>query len=56
MENDRTAVIIIGSEQYELILTTKATKEISKRYGGIENLGDRLMHQTRNHQVWDYLF
>lgn len=26
-----------------LILTTRATKEIAKRYGGLENLGDRLM-------------
>jgi len=23
-----------------LILTTKATKEIAKRYGGLENLGE----------------
>ncbi|MEG0168133.1 MAG: hypothetical protein RR709_09760, partial [Ruthenibacterium sp.] len=26
-----------------LILTTYATKEIAKRYGGLENLGDKLM-------------
>lgn len=43
MENERSAVIKIGDEKYELILTTKATKAIAGRYGGLENLGDRLM-------------
>jgi len=41
--NDRCAVITIGGEQHELLLTTRATKEIAGRYGGLENLGDRLM-------------
>lgn len=41
--NDRSAVITIGGEKHELLLTTKATKEIAGRYGGLENLGDRLM-------------
>lgn len=43
MENERSAIIKIGSEDYELILTTKATKAIAGRYGGLENLGERLM-------------
>lgn len=43
MENERTAVIKIGGKQYELILTTRATKEIARRYGGLENLGEKLM-------------
>ena len=43
MENDRSSVISIGGEDYELILTTRATKEIAGRYGGLENLGDKLM-------------
>jgi len=43
MENERSAVIKIGDEEYELILTTKATKAIAGRYGGLENLGERLM-------------
>ena len=42
-DNERSAEISIGGVQYQLILTTKATKEISKRYGGLENLGDKLM-------------
>ncbi len=41
--NDRAATIQIGGESYELLLTTKATKEIAGRYGGLENLGSKLM-------------
>jgi hypothetical protein len=43
MDNERSAVIKIGDADYELVLTTKATKEIAKRYGGLENLGEKLM-------------
>ena len=43
MANDRSAIIMIGEKEYELLLTTKATKEIAGRYGGLENLGDKLM-------------
>ena len=43
MDNERTAVITIGDEEYTLLLTTKATKEIAGRYGGLENLGETLM-------------
>lgn len=35
--------IQVGEKEYELLLTTKATKEIAGRYGGLENLGDKLM-------------
>jgi hypothetical protein len=41
--NERAATITIGGTEHELILTTKATKEIAKRYGGLENLGDKLI-------------
>lgn len=43
MENERSTLISIGGEEYHLILTTKATKEIAKRYGGLEDLGEKLM-------------
>lgn len=43
MDNERSAVVNIGGEEYRLILTTKATKEIAARYGGLENLGTKLM-------------
>ncbi|MEK3992294.1 MULTISPECIES: hypothetical protein [Robertmurraya] len=41
---ERSAVIEVGGLEYKLILTTKATKEIAKRYGGLENLGTKLMN------------
>ena len=40
---ERSSKITIGGEEYELVLSTKATKEIAGRYGGLENLGDNLM-------------
>lgn len=43
MDNERNAVITIGGKDYELILTTRATKAIANRYGGLENLGEKLM-------------
>ena len=43
MNTERTSTIMIGDEEYTLLLTTKATKEIAGRYGGLENLGDKLM-------------
>jgi len=43
MADERSAVIKIGGQDYELILTTRATKEIAKRYGGLSNLGEKLM-------------
>ena len=42
--DERSTVIKIGGEEFKLILTTKATKEIAKRYGGLENLGTKLMN------------
>ena len=47
MADERSANITIGGETYELLLTTGATKEIAARYGGLDNLGDRLM-KTEN--------
>ena len=43
MDKERSAIINIGGDEYTLLLTTKATKEIAGRYGGLENLGDKLM-------------
>ncbi|QNO17878.1 hypothetical protein [Caproicibacterium amylolyticum] len=40
---DKSAIIAVGGEQYQLVLTTRATKEIAKRYGGLEDLGEKLM-------------
>ena len=43
MDNKRSAMISISGQEYELILTTRATKEIAGRYGGLENLGEKLL-------------
>ena len=42
-QNERSAAIKIGGEDFDLVLTTRATKEVAKRYGGLENLGEKLM-------------
>ncbi len=57
MDKERSAMINIGGQEYELILTTKATKEIAGRYGGLENLGEKLMKSENfemalNEIVW----
>ena len=55
--SDRGAMITLCGKQYELILTTKATKEINRRYGGLGKLGDRLskaetFEETIDELVW----
>jgi len=41
--DERSAIITVGGAEYELILSTRATKEIAKRYGGLEDLGEKLL-------------
>ncbi|MDF2645348.1 MAG: hypothetical protein K0Q73_1153 [Paenibacillus sp.] len=43
MDLERSAEIKISGESYVLTLTTRATKEIARRYGGLENLGEKLL-------------
>jgi hypothetical protein len=43
MDTERSVAITVGGKEYELVLTTKATREIAKRYGGLESLGETLM-------------
>ena len=47
---DRSTTINVGGTEFKMILTTKATKEIAKRYGGLENLGEKLM-KTENFEL-----
>lgn len=54
---DRSQVITIGGVEHKLILTTKATKDITKRYGGLEKLGDKLlknatMEESLGEVIW----
>ena len=41
MDKERSAIINIGGDEYLLLLTTKATKEIAGRYGGLWNFVDK---------------
>lgn len=36
MPNSRSAKIKVSEMEYELLLTTRATKEIAARYGGLD--------------------
>jgi len=42
VDSERSAYITLGDTEYQLILTTLATKSIARRYGGLENLGEKL--------------
>ena len=50
VSEERSTIIDIGGTEFKMVLTTKATKEIAKRYGGLENLGDKLM-KTENFEL-----
>ena len=50
---DRGSIIKIGENEYELLLTTRATKETAKRYGGLENHCDRLMKRENFEKALD---
>ncbi len=43
MDKERSAIITVGGAEYALILTTRATKEIASRFGGLEQIGEKLM-------------
>jgi hypothetical protein len=43
MNNERSAAISIGGVEHQMVLTTRATKEIAMRYGGLADLGEKLM-------------
>ena len=53
IENERSALIVIGDTEYTLMLTTRATKEIGKRYGGLSNLGEKLMNSENIEMALD---
>ena len=55
MANERSATITIGGKEYELLLTTRATKEIAKRYGGLSNLGEKLAQSENFEEALDEL-
>ena len=57
VEPGRSATVSIGGEDYELVLTTKATRLIAERYGGLEHLGNALetsdnLGKTLGEVIW----
>ncbi len=50
MHEEYMTRIKVGDKEYELLLTTRATKDIAGRYGGLESLGDKLM-KTENFEM-----
>jgi hypothetical protein len=55
MQDERSAIINLSGMEFTLILTTRATKEIGKRYGGLENLGEKLMKSENFEMALDEL-
>ena len=53
--DERTATVNIGGQKYEMLLTTRATKAIAGRYGGLENLGEKLMKAENFEMALDEL-
>lgn len=43
IDEKRGVSINIAGDEHELILTTRATQAIAKRYGGLSELGDKLL-------------
>lgn len=53
----RSAVITVGDRDMELVLTTRATRLIAARYGGLEHLGKTLetsenFEETLGEVIW----
>jgi hypothetical protein len=43
MADERSVTIQLCDKSYDLLLTLYATKKIAKRFGGLENLGSKLV-------------
>lgn len=42
---ERSTTVEIGGKEYEMILSTAATMAISKRFGSLENLGEKIARE-----------
>lgn len=54
---DRSATIMLGGREVELVLSTRATRLIAERYGGLDNLGAALeesddLAQSLGEVIW----
>ena len=57
MDNERSVKILIDNEEYHLLLTTKALKEIAKRYGNLDDVCGKIvqtedMELSINETIW----
>ena len=57
MDKDRSSTVTIGGEEYELLLSVFATKQIVKRYGSLETIADKIydtenMEQSLDETIW----
>ena len=57
MDKNRTSTVTIGGEEYELLLSVFATKQIVKRYGSLEAIADKIydtenMEQSLDETIW----
>lgn len=50
---ERSAIIELGGQEYELVLTTLATKSIARRYGGLDKLGEKLSKSEHFEEALD---
>lgn len=53
---DRSAVITIDGKEYELVLSTRATKRITERFDGFDRLGEKLGSEAVTDQLTDVVW
>lgn len=53
MEFENEAKITLGGEDYPLMLTTRAVREIGRRYGGLDKLGELMTADQNSDQAFD---
>lgn len=53
--DERASIIKVGGKEHELLLTTRATREISARFGGLGELGKRFEDSENFEQSLDDL-
>lgn len=53
MEFENEAKITLGGEDYPLMLTTRAVREIGRRYGGLDKIGELMTADQNSDQAFD---
>lgn len=53
MDESRYAEFTLGGNTYKLMLTVRATKDIAKRYGGLDGLSEKLSTASMADQLDD---